>query len=96
MKERQPMRKPQPEPGSVKATLYPLDFLSHELTEPSFTRHFPDMQTYERVRKHLQWEYIAIEVWTGNGQQWQPDAEHTIYTGLWRGEKITDPPNTGG
>jgi hypothetical protein len=80
------------EQGNVRVKFHPLAPDQHELTGPTFTRHFPDLPTYERVRQHLRWDYTAIEVWTreGEGSEWKPDGEHTIYSGLWRGEKITD------
>lgn len=86
-------RKP-PEPqGTLKVTLYPLDPREHELTEPSFTRYFPDMATYLRIREHFRWDYKAIEVWErqGQGQEWVPNAEQTLYTRSRTRRKITDP-----
>ncbi len=90
MKERPEQMQPPPKQGSVRVTLYPLDPQAHELNERSFMHHFPDMQTYERVRQHFKWDYLAIEAWTRQGETWQPDTEYTVYSSLWRGEKITE------
>jgi hypothetical protein len=89
MQERGAGGRPKPEQtnnDTVRATLHPLH------GEP-FIRLFPDLPTWQRVRQYLRQDYIAIEVEEaspGKKTGWTPNAEHTVYTGLWRGKTLFD------
>ncbi len=67
----------------------------HPLHGESFTRYFPSVETFRRLRdQHFTGTYIAFEVATLDpaANQWVASQQDTWYGGLWRREKRFLPP----
>ncbi len=64
--------------------------LRHPLHGGSFSRYFPDLPTFRRLRdNHFTGTYLAFEVATLDHatNQWVASQQDTWYGGLWRREK---------
>ncbi len=78
-----------PQEGACFAVMHPLQ-------GESFTRYFPAVETFRRLRDHhFTGTYVAFEVATLDHatNQWVASQQDTWYGGLWRREKRFLPSN---